>query len=462
MREASCLEALDYFIARAERLDGNLNAVVARDFERARAQARALDNGGAGGGRLHGVPMTVKESFDIAGLPSTWGFPERRGAIAKADALAVRRLKEAGAVIFGKTNVPKALADWQSYNAVYGATSNPWDSSRTPGGSSGGGAAAIAAGLSALELGSDIGGSIRVPAHFCGVFGHKPTWGLLPPRGHSPVLSAAMTDISVIGPLARSAEDLQLALDLLAVPDPAETALRYVLPKGPESLSGLRVAVWAEDAATHTDKETSAAILDLAAALGRAGAVVDTGARPGFDPKTAFHTYLRLLDAALSSRAPEADILARQAKAASLDPAAESADAIILRATGMTHRAWAAENERRHQIKRQWGAFFQDWDILLCPAFGVRALPRTETGETWERTTEVNGVPVPYNDMLFWPGITCGFYLPATVAPLGLNRAGLPLGVQIAGPLFGDRITIAAAGLIETLTGGFRPPPGWA
>ncbi len=208
-----CVELLDHAISRVERLDGRINAVVVRDFERARRRARALDQADrAEAGPLFGVPMTVKESFDLAGLPTTWGYEERREHRAEEDAVAVQRIEAAGAVVFGKTNVPVSLADWQSYNPVYGATSNPWDTSRTPGGSSGGSAAAVAAGLSGLEIGSDIGGSIRVPAHFCGIFGHKPTWGLCPGRGQSLVKTAAATDIAVIGPLARSARDLALAL----------------------------------------------------------------------------------------------------------------------------------------------------------------------------------------------------------------------------------------------------------
>jgi len=221
--EVGCLELLDYFIARVERLDGKLNAVVVRDFDRARARARALDNT-APTGPLHGVPMTVKEAFDVAGLPTTWGFPQFTGHIAKADSLAVARLKAAGAVVFGKTNVPKGLADWQSYNEVYGATGNPWNLAYSPGGSSGGAAAALAAGLTGMEMGSDSGGSLRVPAHFCGVFCHKPTWGLLPARGHALREMAAEMDIGAIGPLTRSAPDLAMALDLLAIPDPGDGA----------------------------------------------------------------------------------------------------------------------------------------------------------------------------------------------------------------------------------------------
>jgi amidase len=193
--------------------------------------------------------MTVKESFDVIGLPTTWGLTELKENIPTANALAVDRLLAAGAVIFGKTNAPVLLADSQSYNPVYGTTNNPWDTSRTPGGSSGGAAAALAAGLTGLELGSDIGGSIRNPAHYCGVFGHKPTYGIAPPRGQALYGNVATSDISVIGPLARSAEDLTLALDIVAGPDPVEAAvwrLDLAAPRG-KALTDYRIAVMLDD-----------------------------------------------------------------------------------------------------------------------------------------------------------------------------------------------------------------------
>ena len=293
-RKIGCLELVDHFIARIERLDGRLNAVVVRDFEKARAQARNLDGASGEGGALRGVPITVKESYDVAGLPTTWGIPGKETNVPARDALAVERLKAAGAVILGKTNVPKSLGDWQSYNAIYGTTNNPWDVSRGPGGSSGGSAAATAAGFSGLEMGSDIAGSIRQPAHACGVYGHKPTWGLLPPRGHSLAGAVAVTDISCIGPLARSAVDLDLALDLLAGSDPRDSDLRLDLPAGPKELSGLRVAIWAQSDVCPTDPEIVARLEDLAAFLEGEGARVGRSARPDFDVQEAFVLYLQL------------------------------------------------------------------------------------------------------------------------------------------------------------------------
>ncbi len=461
--EIGCVELLDHMIGRVERLDGQINAVVVRDFERARRHARALDQAGrADAGPLFGVPMTVKESFDVAGLPTTWGYEERRAHRAEQDALAVQRIEAAGAVVFGKTNVPVSLADWQSYNPVYGTTSNPWDTSRTPGGSSGGGAAATAAGLTALEIGTDIGGSIRVPAHFCGIFGHKPTWGLCPPRGHSLANAAAVTDISVLGPLARSARDLRLALDALAGPDPIETDLTLNLPEPRAGhLRDLRIAVWAAEPGQATSGETTALIEALAAELERAGAKVSRTARPAVDPAEAYRMYLTLLDAAWSARIAEDVLAQRREEKARLRPEDASADAVMLRATDLSHRDWLLLNERRHQIRRAWSAFFKEWDVLLCPALAVPALPHMQQGATSERTYTVDGRAIPYNDMLFWPGVTCGFHLPASVAPIGRSADGLPTGVQIVGPLFGDRTTIRVAEMIERAGHGFVAPAGW-
>jgi amidase len=460
-----CLELLDHYIARVERLDDQTNAVVVRDFDRARERARMLDRERRDGRTtpLFGVPMTVKESFNVAGLRSTWGHEEYRNHIATEDALAVQRLTAAGAVVFGKTNVPVDLADWQSYNPIYGATSNPWDLAHTPGGSSGGSSAALAAGLTGLELGSDIGGSIRVPAHYCGVFGHKPTWGLCSGRGQSLTPVAAMTDIAVIGPLARSAMDLSLALDAIAGPDPAlTTAVQPLPPPRASRFADLRIAVWSSQPGQETDAEVTARIEALADFLDGEGAQVSRIARPDFDATEAFHVYLRLLSTALSARESE-EMLARRRESAARRPADDmSADAVCVRTVDMTHRDWLRLNERRSQLRRAWGAFFQEWDVLLCPVIATAALPHMQQGNTWERRVTVNGRSIPYNDMLFWPGLTCAYHLPASTAPIGMTEAGLPIGVQIVGPLYGDRTTIHVAGLLERHWRSFVPPPGLA
>ena len=460
--EIGCLELLDHFIHRTEHLNPRINAIVVQDFDRARERARALDNAREKSAPLFGVPMTVKESFDVAGLPSTRGHVEAKDHRARVSGLAIRRLEEAGVVIFGKTNVPVDLADWQSYNPVYGATSNPWNTAHTPGGSSGGSAAALAAGLTGLELGTDIGGSIRVPAHYCGVFGHKPTWGICPNFGDPATSRTAMNDIAVLGPLARSAADLRLVLDAVARPDPADTAMVPVLPSPRfTSLKDLRIAVWSSQPGQPTERKTTEAIEALADHLERDGATVSRTARPEFDPLDAYRLYLTLLNAAWSGTASDAVIAREIAEAAKLPPDAMTADAIMIRGAGMTHRTWFGLNERRHTIRRAWNAFFRDWDVLLCPVISTSAMPHRQDGETWERRIVVEGVEMAYNDQLFWPGLTCGFHLPATVAPIGRTTAGLPIGVQIAGPIHGDRTTIAVAGLLEQAGLGFAAPPGW-
>lgn len=461
-RKIGALELLDHYIGRVEKHDARINAVVVRDFDRARARARALDAQADRSAPLFGVPMTTKESFDIEGLPTTRGHMEAKDKPVRKSSIAVRRLQAAGAVIFGKTNVPVDLADWQSYNPVYGTTSNPWNTDHTPGGSSGGSAAALAAGLTGFEIGTDIGGSIRVPAHYCGVFGHKPTFGLLPIYGDPATSSAAGTDISVMGPMARSASDLAVALDILAAPDPDETAMTMTLP-APRftGLKDLRVAVWAEQPGQATDGETTAKLLELADALERQGVTVSRTARPAFDPTEAYRLYLQLLDAAWSVRASDETVVANRKRAAALGNTANSADDIMVRMVDVTHRTWLGLNETRFQWRRVWSAFFREWDVLLCPVIATAALPHRQDGATWNRRITIDGKEIAYNDMLFWPGLTGGYHLPGTVAPLGLTKAGLPLGVQIAGPIHGDRSTIAAAALLEQAWMGFRPPPGW-
>lgn len=456
------LELLDHYIARTENHDPRINAVVVRDFDRARTRARALDSQADKSAPLFGVPTTVKESFDVQGLPTTRGHMELRDQPVAMSSIAVRRLESAGAVIFGKTNVPVDLADWQSYNPVYGTTSNPWNTAHTPGGSSGGSAAALAAGLTAFEIGSDIGGSIRVPAHFCGVYGHKPTFGLLPNYGDPATSAAAGTDISVIGPLSRSAADLSVALDILGRPDPDETGLTLNLP-APRftSLKDMRVAVWADQAGQATDAETVATMHALADGLERLGVNLSRTARPDFDPTEAYRLFLRLLDSGWSSRLTDAAIEDKRKRVATLAETDMGADAIMARTVDMQHRTWLGLNEQRFRRRRSWSAFFREWDVLLCPAFSTAALPHRQDGQPWDRRITVGGREISYGELLFWPGLIGGYHLPGTVAPIGQTKAGLPLCVQIAGPIYGDRTTIAAAALLEQAWMGFKPPPGW-
>lgn len=457
-------EALEHFLARVDRLNPVLNAVVQQDRERARARADAADAARARGdalGPLHGVPMTVKESYDVAGLPTTWGIPSLRDNVPTQDALAIQRLAAAGANVFGKTNVPIRLADFQSYNEVYGTTDNPWRAGRTPGGSSGGSAAALAAGLTGLEIGSDIGGSIRNPSHYCGVFGHKPTWNLLPMRGHALGGVLTPTDISVIGPLARSADDLATALRLMAGPDLLESrGLRLDLPRLDEPTAALRVAVWRDDPICPVSAAVRERVDAVAAALAGQGAQVDDGARPEFGADHALRVFQGLLHSAMAARTPDDEFARMVAQADALDPADQGAAAQVLRAQTMRARDWQRLNEARTQLRWAWARFFERHDVLLTPMMSTTAFAH-DHGPFGGRTIDVDGVRQPYFGQIFWAGLAGAAYLPATVIPAGAGPDGLPIGVQIIGPAYGDLRTIGLAQRLEALGFAFVAPPGW-
>jgi len=466
-KKIGCLELLDLYLARVEKHDGALNAVVVRDVDRARTRARAADRAlvrRQSWGPLHGVPMTIKESYDVAGLPTTWGVPAYAKNVATKNAVAVDRLLGAGVVLFGKTNVPLFLADWQSYNAIYGTTNNPWDVARAPGGSSGGSAAALAAGLTGLEAGSDIGSSIRNPAHFCGVFGHKPTWGIVPRTGQALPWQTAAVDIDVMGPLARSADDLALALAALVGPEDIEAAgwqLRLPSPK-PKRLRDFKVALMLDAPGAAVDGEVQDRLQALGDFLGRQKAKVDDRARPAIDPGEAFAVYTRLLRAATSDRQSDADFEQNTAIARGLAVGDQSYYARAMRAAVLSHRDWLAANEARHRMRRAWAEFFTQYDLFLCPVAATAALPHDHKGERHERTVLVNGRRLPVTDHLFWAGYTGAFYLPATAAPCGFTPGGLPVGVQIVGPQFGDLTCLAFAKHLEREFQAFVPPPGYA
>ncbi|TFY97446.1 amidase [Ramlibacter rhizophilus] len=456
-------ELLEMYLRRIEALDGAINAVVVRDVERARAAADAADTALARGqvrGPLHGVPMTVKESFDLAGLPTTWGAPANRDNIAAGTAEAVRRLQDAGAIVFGKTNVPLMLADWQSYNELHGTTANPWDLSRTPGGSSGGSAAALAAGLTGFEFGSDIGGSLRIPAHFCGIYAHKPTWGIVPPAGHW-VTPGPRTDISVVGPMGRSAADLQLGLALTAGPDGAEArAWELKLPPCPHAdIRGWRVAVLLDTPVCEVDAEVREAVDAVARFLAAEGAQVSWDARPDIDFEAVSRDATLMIRATTSGRMPLADYERFQQERAALSPQDDSYPARFARGIAATHRDWLQAHARRHAMQRAWEQFFSRWDVLLCPAAATPAFAHDHSQPRHERLVTVNGRERPSIDQVFWAGLAGLAYLPATVAPAGRSRAGLPIGVQIIGPVYGDLSCIALAQLLEAGWRGFEAPP---
>ena len=466
-KRIGCRELLELYLKRVERYNGALNAVIATRLDAARQRADEADRALARGeswGPLHGVPMTVKESYDVAGLPTCWGAPEFRDSIATRNALAVDRLAAAGAVIFGKTNVPLMLSDWQSFNAVYGTTNNPWDLKRTPGGSSGGSAAALAAGLTGLEAGSDIGSSLRNPAHYCGVYAHKPTWGVVSPRGHALAGRVSTTDISVVGPMARSAGDLEVALAAMAGPDAIDgEGWRLELPKPRhERLGEFRVAVLLSVPNAEVDRAVQDGVQSVADTLAKAGATVSDRARPDLDTLEVDRLYLRLLSAAMSGRTPDEIFRANLARAAALRPDDKSGAAESLRGSTLHHRDWLVGNETRHRMRLRWAEFFRDWDVLLCPPVTTTAFPHNHEGDPFARSIIVNGRERPIAEQLFWAGFSGLFYLPSTVAPATLTPAGLPSGVQIIGPQYGDLTCLRLARLLEREHRAFVPPAGYA
>ena len=464
--ELSAVEALDALAERIRRLNPAINAVVATDLPRARRKAAAADRARARGaplGPLHGVPMTVKESFDVVGLPTTVGHEAQRANLPEAPALVVERLEAAGAIVFGKTNLPVAMADWQSFNPVYGTTNNPWDPGRVPGGSSGGAAAALAAGLTPLEYGSDIGASIRNPAHYCGVFGHKPTIGLVPDRGHGLPPYVHGRDIAVCGPLARTAGDLELLLRLTAGPDPLwEPCSRLALrPSSRRTLKGLRVGVLPSAPTADVDRAVQDGIQRVARALKSAGAKVAAEAALPFDLADAHRTYLMLLRAATSASVTDAQVEEAARRRPTVSEDDWSYTAMLARAWTLSHRDWHAWNARRMAICEGWRAWFGRFDVLLCPTAATTAFPHMQRGERWERMVDVNGTPQPGTTQMFWAGLGGMAGLPSTVIPAGLADDGLPTGAQLIGARGADLDLIAIAKLLEREGFAFRAPPGF-
>jgi amidase len=466
-KKVSAVELAQDAIDRIERHDGKVNAICVRDFGRALEAARAADAARARGETrpLLGIPLTVKESFNVAGLPTTWGFPDQKDFEPGEDALSISRVKDAGGVILGKTNVPIGLGDWQSYNEIYGTTNNPFDLGRTPGGSSGGSAAALAAGYGPLSLGSDIGGSLRVPAFHCGVYAHKPTFALVPSRGHTPPPLPPLPfdrDLSVMGPMARSAADLSLLLDVIAGPDPLEAGKAYSLALPPPrrgELKDFRVLLLDTDPEMPTSNSVRTAIGKLAANLGKAGVKIERHGRllPDFAAST--RLYMRLLLSFLgTSFAPEVYADA-QAAAAKLSPDDKSLAAERLRGLALSHRDWVMADRGRTRLRAQWRELFKTFDAVICPVMPTPAYLHDHSEDQETRRINIDDEDYVYPDQLAWPGIATLPGLPATAIPIGLSPEGLPIGVQIVGPFLEDRTPLKLAELIEREFGGFVPPP---
>jgi amidase len=467
-RKIGAVELLELHLARMRRVNPAINAIVVTDEEGAREQARRADEALAGGrilGPLHGLPMTLKDTFEVVGMPATCGIPALRNHLPKADAAVAAALRAAGAIIFGKTNVPEGAGDHQSYNAIYGLTRNPWNLERSAGGSSGGAAAALATGMTPLEVGSDVGGSIRCPAHFCGLFGHKPSYGLVPLFGHIPPPPGTYHEpiMEVAGPLARTAADLELALDAIASPNDldAKGQVWRLPPARRQKLADFRVALWADAKHYPTDPAYLAAIHAFADDLRRLGAKV-TEARPVIDPDESNELYVAALFGMWGGGLPDAVFDGYVAAARGLDPHDKSWAARIGRAAAQSLRDWTRRLDRREHLRRIWEAFFREFDVLLCPVMSTVAFPHDTSGADhtaqMHRTIKVGKETRPYLDNLIWPGVITLVNLPSTALPMRHRVDGLPAGVQVVSAFLEDRTTLRFARLVEEALGGFVAP----
>ena len=464
--EVSSLELTKLILERIEKYNPTLNAVVTILKDDALNRARAADEAQAKGelwGPLHGVPCTVKDSFEIANVLTTSGSPALASHIPKRDAVVVERLCDSGAVIIGHTNVPILTADWQSYNEIFGTTNNPWDHKLTPGGSTGGGAAALAAGLSYLSLGSDIGGSIRIPSHFCGVFGHKPSLNIVPSRGHippAPGIRIPPGDLAVMGPLARSAADLKLALKIIGGPEPDEAiAYSWTLPPARGTrLSDYRIGYVLDDPLCPVTSDVKEVLFQAVKALRKTGVDLEEGWPLGVNPSNQFKTYYYLLSSTYAYELQDDLLEDFRRQAANQD---ESYKTIGARAWTAPHKHFQLASLQRMSARAIWQEFFHTHDVFLLPTAFIPAFPHDHTELFENRSLITPEGPRSYLDLSFWISFATLTGLPATTAPIGLTKDGLPVGIQIIGPYLEDATPIDFAGKLTEIIGDFQPPEGY-
>lgn len=462
--ETRSRDVLEVYLDRIRRHSW-VNAVVTVDEDAARTAADAADaarRAGARLGLLHGLPITVKHDVEVEGMLSTYGSVYNRDYVPRRDAASVARLRRAGAVIFGRTNLPEFATDGQSYNELHGVTRNPWDPERTPGGSSGGSAAAVAAGMTGFCLGSDMGGSIRIPAAWCGVAGFKPSWGRVPMTGSAPVPGTArfdatllQEDVAVAGPLARSVADLALAFDVLTAagraPVPSATG-DLVDPTRP-----LRVAVWFDDDRSPASAETLSVLDDACRQLARAGVELIRTRPPGLDLDRLEELFELMFMADLVGHSDDESF---SGLIGALTQGDDWMSRTHLRAATLSHRAWLALEAERNGIRRAWKALFADVDVLLTPVVPTTALPHDHTEPVNDRRIVVDGIEHPWRPYLTrWCGAVGVAGLPAVSVPVGTDAAGLPVGMQVVGPLRADKRVLRAAATIQRICGGFQIPP---
>ena len=444
--EFTSRELLELFIQRIETINPKLNAVVTLDLEYARSAADMADASILAGeevGPLHGIPITVKDALKTAGLRSTGGATELHNYVPDHDAAVVKAVKDAGAIVFGKTNLPRWSGDMQTYNDMFGTTVNPWNAERVPGGSSGGAAAAVSAGLSSFEIGTDIGGSIRFPASFCGIYGHKPSFGIVPSTGYIDHETGGTTeaDVNVIGPLARSADDLALLLDLMLR---KQGPLVASLQEPPNDITSLKVAAWLDDPFCPVDRKVLSVLDSAVTNLEATGMFVDRSARPDIDPEEATTVGFWLVTTAMLQSMP----------AQTLED--------VVGAVGIphtTHQGWLDNHAKREAIRLKWAEFFEDYDAIILPISPVSPFPHNQAGSFATRTLQLDGKERPYSDLVRWTILTGMAYLPSTTPPIGLDQDGLPVSFQVVGPYGGDYTTIRLAQFIAKHNSGYQIPP---
>jgi len=465
---------LELYIERYNQHNSKINAIVATDLDNARKRARQADEALARGedwGPLHGLPLTIKDTFEVVGMPTVSGAPGRADYFPEQNAVAVQRYIDAGAVVFGKTNCPLMALDWQSYNEIYGTTNNPWDFNRTPGGSSGGAAAALATGLTPLELGSDMAGSIRIPSHFCGIYGHKPTHGIVPIRGHIPGLPGAVSvyDIAVAGPMARCAEDLEMALEAIAGPNVVEEAgwSLDLKKQNRKRLKDFKVAYWFDDEFCTIDTEMQDRYETLISQLKKTGVSVEQILPVKLSEIR--NLFLSLMFSGFGTE--EAIFLSELGALKPLKflkvmsflrgvlPLPKTLKK-LLSAFFISHSDWLDLHEAREKLRHKMLDFFGEYDVLLLPVVPLPAFPHLQKGDLFSRKFEINGRKRPYSDLMTWISLAGVLGLPATSAPIAQCSNSLPMNIQIVGGSYQDLTTIKFAQLLPEVMGGFVQPDG--
>lgn len=465
--EITSLEITKHILERINVYNPRINAIVTLMREEALERARAADEAlqrGEWWGPLHGVPITIKDCFEVSGVHTTAGSPSLEDHVPENDAVAVARLREAGAVILGHTNVPIMAGDWQSYNKVFGTTNNPWNLERTPGGSTGGGAAAVTCGLSFLSLGSDIGGSIRIPSHFCGVYGHKPTLNVVPLRGHIPPPPGGPPGpppyLPVAGPLARSPEDLKIALEVLGGPDAEDAkAYKWTLPPARgSSLSDYRLGYVLDHPACPVSSDVKRVMKTTIENLNGKVGVLEEGWLPGVDPVEQYTTYRLLLASTAAQSLKDDEYEEKRRQAQDQDGSYEP---IIAKAWTAPHKHFRTADRDRTAARALWQEYFETHDAFLLPVSFLPAFPHDHSRPFWNRRFQTPEGPRRYEDLLFWISFATLTGLPATVAPVGRTKDGLPVGIQIMGPYLEDATPIDVAAKMAEVLGGYRPPEGY-